>query len=194
MATRQKTFRYLAELYGLDPAISLFRAMRSLWDADHEARPLLAMMVACARQGLLRSTADYVVNSMPGENLTSHELAFAVENQYPGRWSDGVLARTGRNLASSWQQSGHLTSDSPKKRQRVTARPVSVAFAITLGWWCELRGAALLDSTWMRILDLEPSAADPLLTAASRQGLVEYRKIGDVIDLRPAPQLAGYVR
>src|SRR4051812_4720478 len=43
-AGRARTFRYLRELYLLDPSRLLFRALRDLWDEDPSARPLLACL------------------------------------------------------------------------------------------------------------------------------------------------------
>ena len=44
--SRQRTHRYLRELYALDPAALLFRALRDLWPAEPDAQPLLAMLCA----------------------------------------------------------------------------------------------------------------------------------------------------
>src|SRR6476661_8423635 len=46
LATRKASFRQLRELYALDPAVPLFRALRTLWDADSAAQPLLALLCA----------------------------------------------------------------------------------------------------------------------------------------------------
>ncbi len=45
---RQRTFRYLRELYLLRPDSLLFRALRDLWRLDPDARPLLAGLCALA--------------------------------------------------------------------------------------------------------------------------------------------------
>jgi hypothetical protein len=39
---RRRTFRYLRELYVLNPKSILFRGLRDLWSDDPEAQPLLA--------------------------------------------------------------------------------------------------------------------------------------------------------
>lgn len=49
LATRKLTAQRLAELYGLDDSIPLFRLLRGLWKLDPDARPLLATLVALAR-------------------------------------------------------------------------------------------------------------------------------------------------
>ena len=42
-SARQRSFRYLRELYGLDLTIPSFRALRRLWEIDPDAQPLLAL-------------------------------------------------------------------------------------------------------------------------------------------------------
>ena len=41
VSTRRLTNQRLAELYGLDPSIPLFRVLRKLWDTDGAGRPQL---------------------------------------------------------------------------------------------------------------------------------------------------------
>ncbi len=48
-SSRVLTFRHLAELYGLDPEIPVFRVFRQLWQLDEEARPVLALTLALVR-------------------------------------------------------------------------------------------------------------------------------------------------
>ena len=56
-ASRRLTNQRLGELYGLDPAIPVFRVLRRLWDLDEDGRPLVAMMCALTRDPLLRARA-----------------------------------------------------------------------------------------------------------------------------------------
>ena len=46
------------DLYALDPAVPIFRTLRYFWSRDAAAQPLLALLCACARDPLLRQTAD----------------------------------------------------------------------------------------------------------------------------------------
>ncbi|GAB6062864.1 hypothetical protein [Deferrisoma palaeochoriense] len=41
LRTRKLTAKHLAQLYGLDPGILLFRALRDLWPRDPDARDAL---------------------------------------------------------------------------------------------------------------------------------------------------------
>src|SRR5215208_3792503 len=85
--TRESTFRWLRALYVLDPNVVLFRALRDLWDTDLEARPLLALLLAAAREPLLRATAPAIL-AAPRETLVeSAILANAVNEGFPGRYN-----------------------------------------------------------------------------------------------------------
>ena len=48
-ASRQRSLRYLRELYGLDLADDSFRVLRTLWDYDVAAQPLIALSSALVR-------------------------------------------------------------------------------------------------------------------------------------------------
>src|SRR6266567_3545986 len=62
VATRKASFRWMRELYALDRKILLFRALRDLWDEDTQARPLLALLSAVARDPILKSTAERILS------------------------------------------------------------------------------------------------------------------------------------
>ena len=69
VTTRRKTFVVLGQLYGLDPSILLFRALRHLWDADADAQPLLAMLCALATSLLFGAVA-----------VVGHRVPHRIEN------------------------------------------------------------------------------------------------------------------
>ena len=56
-ATRRLSSQRLSELYGLDPAVPLFRVLRRCWYTDRDGQPLLALLLALARDPLLRVSA-----------------------------------------------------------------------------------------------------------------------------------------
>src|ERR1035438_1262655 len=56
-ATRKLSSQRLSELYGLDPEVPLFRVMRRFWYVDKEGQPILALLLALARDPLLRINA-----------------------------------------------------------------------------------------------------------------------------------------
>ena len=61
--------------------------------------------------------------------------------------------------------------------------PVVVTFALLLGYLCGLRGKMLLDSIWTRMLDRTPAEVADLATEASRQGWLNYKAAGSVVEI-----------
>lgn len=181
--SRKDTYRYLRDRYGLDPRLPLFRALRDLWDADPAAQSLLAMLLASARDPVLRATADTVLPLAPGEPVTAPMLANAIASAFPGRFREATLAVMGRLVAASWTQSGHLAGRAPKRRVRVTCRPVAVAFALLVGHLGDARGDGLFATPWVRLLDAPPHLLREQAMDAARLGWIEYRHAGYVTDI-----------
>ncbi len=183
--SRRRTFRYLKELYILDPEIDVFQALRDLWDEDFEGRPLLAGLCALARDASFRASSSAILRAVPGEQLASADLAAAVEERFPSAYSPSTLAKIGRNTFSSWEQTGHLKSAGARRkfRTRATCRPPAVAFALYLGHLEGARGDLLFDTFWTRVLDQPRSHLYDLAFAASQHGLVDFRHAGGVVDV-----------
>lgn len=182
---RKRSFRYLRELYALDPTHLLFRALRDLWPLDREAQPLLAGLCALARDPAFRSTAATILNSSPGDEITSEDLELAVEEQFPGNYNAGTRNKIGRNSSSSWEQTGHLRAVSryEKVRSRAAARPASLAYALLLGHLEGARGQLLFDTFWAQVLDHPRGHLVDMAAVASQQGLLEFRNSGGVIEV-----------
>lgn len=181
-STRKKSLRHLRELYSLDAGEPVFGALRALWDRDPAGRPLLALLAAAFRDGLLRSTAPLVVDAPAGADVDAAELSEAVAEAFPERLTPDILAKVGRNAASSWTQSGHLEGRSAKTRAHVEATPAAAAYALFLGHLEGRRGLPLYETLWARLLDAPESRLDALAFAASRQGMLEYRRVGEVAE------------
>lgn len=181
--TRQRTLRGLRELYALDRSKPVFRALRDLWDADAEAQPLLALLCAVARDRLLRASSEVILATPVGVPVTSQMLAEAVKEQLPGQYNAGTLAKIGRNAASSWTQSGHLSGRVKKLRAQATSRPAAVAYQLFLGHLTDVRGEALFETLWARLLDAPAHVLREQAVAASRLGWIEYRHTGGVTEI-----------
>jgi hypothetical protein len=194
-AARRRTFRYLKELYLLRPDSILFRALRDLWATDQSVQPLLAGLCALARDSVFRASSRAILHSAPGEILTSRDLARAVAEQFPDSYSESTLAKIGRNTFSSWEQTGHLKSEKPPEKLRVRAScgSANVAYALLLGYLQGVRGRALFETLWARVLDLPASQLFDLAVGASQRGLMEFRSSGGIVEvsfrelLRPFP-------
>lgn len=183
-STRLKTLRHLRELYALSSELPVFRTLRTLWDADRDAQPLLAILFALARDPVLRSTLDDVLAVPVGDEVRPVQLANAVSASFPGHYGPDVLARTARNIASSWEQSGVVRGRARKIRQRPCTTPVNTAFALYLGHLCGVRADALFTTHWARVLDRSDSELRRLAAEASRQGWLTYRQAGGVTEVR----------
>ncbi len=183
LAGRARTFRYLRELYLLDPRRLLFRALRDLWDEDVTAQPLLACLTALVRDSALRATADTVLATPVDASIDAAALTRAVMERYPDVYNTATAAKIGRNTASSWTQSGHLEGRSNKRRRRPVVGPVSTTLALLLGHLSGLRGEALFSSSWARVLDVPPEEVRRLAADASRKGYLELKDGGGVVEI-----------
>lgn len=183
VSNRKEVFKRLAQLYGLRNTRPLYRALCALWNAGEADRPLLAAMCAAARDPLLRSTAEIVLAQPPGATVTTAMLEHAVREAYPGRYSALVVERIAQHSLSTWTQAGHLSGKRTKTRALVCAGPTATAYALLLGHLCGVRGAPLFDTFWTRFLDAAPAVLDTQAFAASQRGWLEYRRIGDVVEI-----------
>jgi hypothetical protein len=181
--TRQKTFRHLRELYGLSSALPIFSIYRELMTFDSQAAPLLSLLVASARDPLLRTTSPAILGATIGERVMSGDFQQALTEVYPHQYSANNIGKIARNAASSWTQSGHLIGRTKKIRFRVQPRPAAVTFALILGHVGGVAGAHLFTSVWCRVLDLNPSEARSLAEQAHRQELINLRAVGPVVEI-----------
>ncbi len=181
--TRKRTAQRLGELYGLDPGCPLFRLLRHFWPTDPAARPMLAFLTAAARDPLLREMTPFVVAVAVGTGVNAEAVANYMDEKYPNRFKPTTLLSTAQNIASSWTQAGFLSGKVNKRRSRLVVTPVAATFAMLLGYLCGLRGKLLLDSAWTRLLDRTPAEVADLAVEASRQGWMNYKAAGTVVEI-----------
>ena len=193
-ATRRESFRRLRELYGLTNGLVIFRALRDLWDDDEAAHAMLALLCSVARDPMLRATSSVILTTSPGEAVTPHMLAAAVDEQHPGRLNKTTLANIGRHAASSWKQSGHLEGRLAVARVQAHSHPTSVTYALLLGYLCGARGEALFQTGWAQMLDAPPHVTHEQAFLASQRGWLEYRHTGTVTDISFSHLLREEVR
>ena len=182
-SARRITFERLRELYGLDPNMLIFRALKDLWDADGSAQPMIALLCSTARDPILRAMTPFVFRLPMDTTVTPHEFAEEAEHQFPGKFVASSRQRLGRNVSSSWEQSGILSGQQTKKRAKPRARPTSLAYALLLGDLCGKRGQGLFTTLWANMLDAPIHELNALAVIASRQGWIEYRAAGDVVEV-----------
>ena len=181
--TRRLTFRHLASLYGLLDQPPLAKVLLKLWPSDVQGRRLRALLVALARDPILRETAPPIISGSVGQSLQYPTLQDALLATFAERFSQKTLRSLAQNCASSWTQCGHLKGAVKKLRQRVTPTPATVAFAALIATASGFGGPAILSSGWMKVLDLEPEQALDALRRAEAIGLARVRSAGDVTEI-----------
>jgi hypothetical protein len=182
---RQRTLRYLRELYLLRPDSILFRALRDLWTDDVAGQPLLAGLCAMARDSVFRASSPAIFDTNPGDEVTSTDLADAVDKTFPATYSESTLAKIGRNTFSSWEQTGHLeaVARTEKVRRRPACTSSATAYALLLGHLDGTRGEALFDTVWAQALDHPRSHLIELAIVASQRSLIDFRHSGGVTEV-----------
>jgi hypothetical protein len=125
------------------------------------------------------------MDTSPGDEVTVGDFVEALEATYPGAYAASTRKKAASNAYASWQQSGHLGApDSGHKvRQRPACLPAAVAYALMLGHLQRARGEALFETRWAEVLDHPRSHLYDMAFAASKQGMLEYRNAGGVVEV-----------
>ena len=191
LANRRISLQHLRELYALDPRVSLFRVLRELWDYHDTSRALLALLLALARDPLLRATAAAVLRTPFGNEFARQPMKDAVSEAVGDRLNADTLDKVVRNAAASWTQSGHLRGRGRKSRQKVEATPAATAYALLLGFATGRGGQLLFDTPWCGILDEHAGELIESATEAKRLGLLDLKQSGSIIDISFPALLKG---
>jgi hypothetical protein len=181
--TRRLTYRHLCSLYGFNDRPALTKALMKLWPLDREGHALLALLVALARDPLLRGTATVVLKTPVGQVLERPNFEEALSSAHPDRFSYKMVRSMAQNCASTWTHSGHLKGRARKSRQRVQATPQATALAALCAVAAGYGGPAILGSVWMKVLDLSPAQALDQLRRAEGLGLARVRSAGEVTEI-----------
>lgn len=184
LKTRQLTAERLGQLYLLDSQKSLFRVMRQLWYVDGDGRPLLAFLMACKTDTLLRLTTEFILGIQYGEIITSSHMEKFLEEKTPERFGKKTLRSVSQNLNSSFTQAGYLSGKVRKKRVQAKSTPGNTAYALFLAYLDGFRSERLFESFWTKLLDIPPGKIHELAIAASRKGWLDYRSAGGIIDVQ----------
>ena len=182
-ANRKISLQHLRELYVLNPRVTLFSVFRQLWDRHPPSRALLAMLLALARDPLLRGTAAAVLRTPFGHEFARQSMTDAVVEIAGDRLNSETRDKVVRNAASSWTQSGHLRGRGRKTRHRVEATPAASAYALLIGFATGRRGRLLFETPWCGVLDVGAAELIELAVDANRLGLLDLKQSGSIIDL-----------
>lgn len=183
VATRKLSFQRLSELYALDPKVALFRIMRQFWYTDRLGQMILPLLLALARDPLLRATSAPILRMRPGEELSRQTLIEALSRVVGSRLNLSTFDKVVRNAASSWTQSGHLKGRIRKIRQRVIPTTASTTYALLLGYLSGKRGLALFETYWAQVLDAPVSELLDVAMDARRLGFIDLSQSGGVIEV-----------
>jgi len=182
-STRRSTNQRLGELYALNSSVPIFRVLKRLWAMDEEARKLLALICALARDPLLAVTAPVIMALPEGSDFLREPMRAAIKHHVGDRLNDASIDKVLRNIASSWTQSGHLEGRTFKKRRRVNPHATNIAYSLFMGYMAGFRGEDLFSSGWIAVLDCTPPAARQLAFDAKRMGLIDMRSAGGVTEI-----------
>ena len=182
-ANRKLSFQRLTELYGLNAQLILFRVLRDLWSRHQTSRPLLGLLLALARDPLLRAIATAVIRTPFGHEFARQTMKDTLSDAAGDRLNESTLDKVVRNASSSWTQSGHLRGRVRKTRQRVQPTPAATTYALLLGFAVGRRGRMLFETPWAAILDAGPDELIDFSVDAKRLGLLDLKQSGSMIDV-----------
>ncbi|MDB0068518.1 hypothetical protein N9E90_03875 [Akkermansiaceae bacterium] len=182
-SSRQKSYRHLVELYGLDPSLVIFRTMRRLGQEAPGDLPLLAMLCTYCRDLQLRRSFELIQKLPPGEHLTRERMEEHLEVSFPDQFSAAMKKSLAQNVNTTWTASGHLEGRSKKIRAIPRSGWASSTFAMFLGYLLGLRGQILLSSDFGKLVALEPAQLVAHLQTASTKGWLRLRHGGGVTEI-----------
>jgi hypothetical protein len=190
---REAALYRLRQLYALGEDAPVGLVMRGLWKLDPEARPLLALLCALARDPSLRAGAGAVLDAKLGEQVRWTAIAAAFDVVNAGCLAPTMAKSLAQNAASSWTQAGFLKGAVRKERVRSKATPVVASDAALLANLSGFGGARLLESRWLDVLDRPIEHRLILLQQAEGLGLARVRSAGDVLEIEVRRQMADAV-
>lgn len=184
LKARQLTWRHLSDLYSFNTDLAIWRAFISLWATDAQARPLLALTMALARDTLLRASQNYILPLAIGSTLRRETVEEWMEALYPNRFSAASKRSFAQNLNGSWTNAGYLTGRQAKVRSKPLVKPANIAFCLFLGHLEGLSGQRLFSSSWMQLLPGTVDEHTELCHQAAHKGLLVFMNAGGVMEVR----------
>ena len=183
-SSRHKSEKHLYELYGLDPALALFRLLRRFAAEDPESLPLLALACAFCRDPQLRASFDLIEALKPGEVLPRARMEAHLAAAFPERFSPIMLAGLATRVGVTWAATGHLKGTATREPEpRLSPGPPppptpcspATCSACAATCWCPRSSRAWSVRTATLIL--------AHLAIGSRNGWLRLRHGGGVIEI-----------
>ncbi|MCR9118473.1 MAG: hypothetical protein NXI22_16170 [bacterium] len=181
--SRKLAARHLVKLYGFDDRFAIYRALAFLWSRDEESRRLLALLIAYARDAILRLSATFIFTMQDGDPYKRERLEEFIDEKEPGRFSPAMLRSAAQNIAGTWTQSGHLTGRSKKTRTFVEPHAGAAAMATFISYLTGRRGQLTFESEYVKLLDCSATTTIELVKTAAQRGWMDVKHIGSVIEV-----------
>lgn len=178
---RELSARHLMTLYSLDPSAATFQALRYFWARDAGSQPLLALLSAYSRDGLLRMSAPYILSLKEGEVIDRTAFKEFLDKEAAGRLSEFCLDGLVRNVCGTLIRSGHIQK-AGRTRSRAVATEGSVSYALFLGYLIGSRGKTLFSTEFMHLLDSPVDDCIALAETASYRGWLSFKRLEDVME------------
>lgn len=182
--SRELALRHMTTLYGLDPQNVVFRALRHLWFSEEAAQPMLALIVALARDPLLRSTQSFILNQSVGSHVAREHIEDFLSATFPERFSAASLKSFSQNVGGTWTAAGYLLGHKHKSRVRPAIHPESVAMMLFMGFLEGRTGQRLFSSDWANLPGVSVTELEVLASSASHKGLLVFMNAGGVKEVR----------
>ncbi len=187
--SRQKSFRHLVELYGLDASRALFRVLVQFAVINPDTVPLLALVCVYCRDPQLRASFSLIEQAAPGASIPRRLMEEHLETFFPDRFSPAMKQSLARNVNTTWTVTGHLQGRATKTRTIPTPSFLATTYALFAGYLAGLRGDFLLQSVFSRLVAVSPPQAIEHLKEASKQGFLRLRHAGGVTEIDFSPLL-----
>ncbi len=178
---RELSARHLMTLYSLDQSVASFQALRYFWTRDVGSQPLLALLSAYSRDGLLRTSVPYILSLKEGEVLDLSAFKEFLDKEASGRLSEFCLNGLVRNVCGTLIRTGHLRRTG-RARSKVRPSEGSIAYALFLGYLLGSRGKALFSTEFMHLLDSPVEDCIELAENASCRGWLSFKRLEDVME------------
>jgi hypothetical protein len=178
---QDKTQALLLQLYGFDPEQPAFRCFKYFWQqAETAEKPLLTLLYAISGDYLLAESIPVVLSTAVGEKVSVEKFRTNLDAHHPSRFSELSQEAIAQRLASSWKQAGYITGKVKSIRSQTGPGYRVVAFALLLSWLSGSRGNYILQSQWVKALDLRETQLRDLAFEASKRDLLQYQYSGAV--------------
>jgi hypothetical protein len=182
-SNRNETYKKLRSFYALDEKVPLFCIFRELALFDPESIPLLSVLIAWARDPLLRASTPAIFEVVEGGEVSTSSILEALLRVYPDQYSHESITTTASHIATSWTQSGHIVGKQKRIRKRVIAKPAQITLALVLGYVSGNHGDNVFKSSFCKLLDLNPVEAKSLALQAHRANLINLKAIGPIVEV-----------